>query len=203
MFLSMNTNFKHSKRGRIVCLRRRREVLEIIKKIDRFIMKVETFILSYAIILIAVMVVGNVLSRALFDKSWSFTAEISQFAVIIATFMGISYAARKGRHIRMSAFFDLAPRSVKKFLAIIISLTTAIVLLVLAYYAYQYALWVKGMGRVTTALQVPAYLLVTIIPVGLTLGAIQFLRNLWINIKEEEVYIATEKKDFSEQDPVS
>jgi C4-dicarboxylate transporter, DctQ subunit len=161
-------------------------------------MKIETFILSYAIILIAVMVVGNVITRALPVKSWSFAAEVSQFAVIIATFMGISYAARKGRHIRMSAFFDLAPKSVKKVLAIVISLVTAIVLLVLAYYSYQYATWIKGMGRVTTAMQVPAYFMVAFVPIGLTLGAIQFLRNMWINIQEEEVYIATEKKDFSE-----
>lgn len=166
-------------------------------------MKVETFILSYAIILIAVMVVGNVIMRALPFKSWSFAAEVSQFAVIIATFMGISYAARKGRHIRMSAFFDLAPKKIKKILAIGISLTTAIILLVLAYYSFQYAVWIKNMGRVTTAMQVPAYFLVAFIPVGLTFGAIQFLRNMWINIKEEEVYIATDKKDFSEQDPVT
>ncbi|WP_241657779.1 TRAP transporter small permease [Anaerobacillus alkaliphilus] len=163
------------------------------------LMKVETFILSYSIILIAVMVVGNVITRALPIKSWSFAAEVSQFAVIIATFMGISYAARKGRHIRMSAFFDLAPKKVKKVLAIIISFVTAVVLLILAHFAFQYAVWIKDMGRVTTALQVPAYFLVAFIPVGLTLGAIQFLRNMWINIKEEEVYIATDKKDFSEQ----
>jgi C4-dicarboxylate transporter, DctQ subunit len=166
-------------------------------------MKMETFILSYAIILIAVMVVGNVITRALPVKSWSFASEVSQFAVIIATFMGISYAARKGRHIRMSAFFDLAPKLVKKLLAIFISLITAVVLLVLAYYSYKYAIWIKDMGRVTTAMQVPAYFLVAFIPIGLTLGAIQFLRNMWINIKEDEVYIATEKKDFSEQSPVN
>ena len=85
--------------------------LEWIKKLDRFVMKLETYILSWAIILISIMVVGNVISRAL-GRGWPFAAEVSQFAVIIATFMGISYAARKGRHIRMSAFFDLAPRMV-------------------------------------------------------------------------------------------
>lgn len=173
--------------------------MEFIKKLDRFVMKVETFILSYAIIIITFMVVGNVISRALIGKGWSFSAEVSQFAVIIATFMGISYAARKGRHIRMSAFFDLAPKPIKKLLAIVISFVTAVVLLVLAYYSLLYAVWIKDMGRVTTALQVPAYFMVTFIPLGLTLGAVQFLRNLWINIKKEEVYIATDKKDFSEQ----
>lgn len=167
---------------------------------DRFLMKLEMFILSYAIILIFVMIAGNVLYRTITGNSWSFSAEVSQFAVIIATFMGISYAARKGRHIRMSAFFDLAPKRVKKVLAITISAVTALVLLVLAYYSFEYLLWTMNTGRVTSALQVPAYVLVIFLPIGFVLGAIQYFRNIWINIKEEEVYIGTEKLDFSEND---
>lgn len=174
--------------------------LDFIKRLDRFVMKVETFILSYAIILISVMIIGNVLSRAITGNSWSFAQEVSNFAVIVATFMGISYAARQGRHIRMSAFFDLAPKMVKKFLAITISFVTAVVLLVLAYFSFEYVLWVKDTGRVTTALEVPAYFMAVFLPIGFVLGALQFLRNMWINVKEEEVYIGTDKKDFSEQE---
>lgn len=161
-------------------------------------MKLEEFILSYAVILVFVMVAGNVLSRGITKNSWSFSAEVSQFAVIIATFMGISYAARKGRHIRMSAFFDMAPQRVKKVLAITISALTAITLLVLAYYSFEYVLWTMSTGRVTTALQVPAYFMAIFLPIGFVLGALQYFRNVWINIKEEEVYIGTEKLDFSE-----
>lgn len=163
-------------------------------------MKIETLILSYAIILISVMIVGNVLNRAITGKSWAFAQEISNFAIIIATFMGISYAAREGRHIRMSAFFDMAPKMVKKVLAIFISFVTAVVLLVLAYYSIEYVLWIKDTGRVTTALQVPAYFMAIFLPIGFILGALQFLRNMWINFKEEDVFIGTEKKDFEDQD---
>lgn len=171
-----------------------------IQILDRFLMKVEMFILSYAIIVIFVMVAGNVLYRAVTGNSWTFNAEVSQFAVIIATFLGISYAARKGRHIRMSAFFDLAPKKVKKVLAIVISAVTAIVLLVLAYYSFEYVLWTMNTGRVTTALQIPAYVMVIFLPIGFILGAMQYFRNIWINIKEDEIYIGTEKLDYSEKE---
>lgn len=174
--------------------------LELIRRFDRYLMKIEEFILSYAVILIFVMVTGNVLSRAITKSSWSFSAEVSQFAVIIATFMGISYAARKGRHIRMSAFFDLAPKRMKKILAIMISAVTAIILLVLAYFSTDYVLWTMSTGRVTTALQVPAYFMAIFLPIGFVLGALQYFRNVWINLKEEEVYIGTEKLDFSEKE---
>ncbi|WNF39086.1 TRAP transporter small permease [Bacillaceae bacterium IKA-2] len=172
----------------------------MISRLDRYLMKIEEFILSYSVILIFVMVAGNVLSRVITKNSWSFSAEVSQFAVIIATFMGISYAARKGRHIRMSAFFDLAPQRVKKFLAIMISAVTAFVLLVLAYYSFEYVLWTMNTGRVTTALQVPAYFMAIFLPIGFVLGALQYFRNVWINIKEDEIYIGTEKLDFSEKE---
>lgn len=171
--------------------------MKVIKAIDSFIMKVEEFILSYGILIIAVMVVGNVINRNIFGSSWAFASEVSKFAVILATFMGIGYAARKGRHINMSAFFDMAPPKVKKALAIFIPVVTAMILFVLTYYAYVYLMSVHDSGRVTSALQVPVWMMILFVPIGLFLGAIQFLRNAWINIKEKEIYLAQEKKDYS------
>lgn len=168
----------------------------ILKKVDYFVMKMEEYILSYSIILISIMIVGNVVNRALTGSSWPFAAEISKYAVYLATFMGIGYAARKNRHINMSAFFDMAPFPIRKALAIIIPTITSIILFIIAYYAYAYMMDVYDRGRVSTAMQVPVYLLISFVPLGLVLGAIQFLRNAWINIKEKDVWLATEMKDY-------
>ena len=161
------------------------------------ILKLEEYILSYAIILIAVMVVGNVLSRTITGTSWTFSQEISRFAVILATFMGISYTARTGRHISMTAFFDIVPFKIRKALAIFIPAITALVLFGLTYLAYNYLISVYESGRVTPALEIPVYVMILFVPIGLFLGGLQFLRNMWINIKEKDIYLATEKKDYS------
>ncbi|KHF41090.1 TRAP transporter small permease [Halalkalibacter okhensis] len=171
--------------------------MKALRTLDRWIVKLEEHILSYSIILIAIMVVGNVISRAVVGSSWAFHQEVSRFAVTVATFMGISYAARKGRHISMSAFYDLAPFPIRKALAIFIPALTAVVLFTLSVFAYGYFMSLVESGRVTTAMQVPVYLFAMFIPVGLVLGGIQFLRNMWVNIKEKEVYLAQEKKDYS------
>lgn len=171
--------------------------MKLIEKLDNALLKVEEIILSYSIILIAIMVVGNVLNRAIFGSSWSFASEVSKFAIYMATFMGIGYAARKGRHINMSAFFDLAPQKIRKALAIFIPALTAVILFIFAYYGYVYMMDVYESGRVTPALQLPSYLLSIWVPLGLVLGGLQFLRNMWINIKEDDVYLATEQKDYS------
>ncbi|MGI8313470.1 TRAP transporter small permease [Halobacillus mangrovi] len=174
--------------------------MNLLKGLDKLILKIEEFILSYAVIIIALMVVGKALSRALFNYSPPFADEVSQIAIVVATFMGISYAARKGRHISMSAFYDLAPFKVRKILAIFIPLVTAIVLFVLTYFSALYVYDVYESGRVTSALQMPAYYLYIFIPIGFLLGGIQFLRNMWINIKDRnEVYLGTDAKDYNDQ----
>ncbi|TMW72511.1 TRAP transporter small permease [Alteribacter natronophilus] len=170
--------------------------MNVIKKADNLLQSAEKLILSWAIIIIAVMVVGNVLSREITGRSWAFSQEISLLAVVAATFMGISYAARKGRHITMSAFFDLAPKRVKKALSIINPLITAIVLFVFAYFAFQYTMFNYNTGQTTSSLRFPIWIMTAFVPLGFMLGGIQFLRNMWINIVNEEVYLAQDKKDY-------
>ncbi|WP_255639695.1 TRAP transporter small permease [Aquibacillus saliphilus] len=160
----------------------------------------EEIILSYSVLLIAVMVVGNVISRAITGASWHFAAEISKFAIIIATFMGISYAARKGRHISMSAFYDLAPFKVRKVLAIFIPAVTAIILFVITYYSTLYVYSVYESGKVTSALQLPQVYMLVFIPIGLFLGGVQFVRNAWINITQKEIYLGTDMKDYNDEE---
>jgi C4-dicarboxylate transporter, DctQ subunit len=175
--------------------------LNLLKVVDKLILKIEEFILSYAVIIIALMVVGKAVIRETFSYSLPFADEVSQIAVVVATFMGISYAARKGRHISMSAFYDLAPFKARKVLAIFIPLVTAIVLFVLAYYSSLYVLDVYESGRVTSALQMPAYYLYIFIPIGFLLGGIQFLRNMWVNIvHRDEIYLGTDAKDYNDQE---
>lgn len=174
--------------------------MNLLKVVDKIILKIEEFILSYAIIIIALMVVGKAIIRETFGYSLPFADEVSQIAVIVATFMGISYAARTGRHISMSAFYDLAPFKVRKILSILIPLGTAVVLFTLAYYSSLYVLDVYESGRVTSALEMPAYYLYIFIPIGFLLGGIQFIRNMWVNIKhKDEVYLGTDAKDYNDK----
>nr|WP_221301898.1 TRAP transporter small permease [Texcoconibacillus texcoconensis] len=167
---------------------------------DQWLHTLEKWILSWSILIISFIIIGNVLSRELTGSSWQGTFEISRLALIIVTFFGISYAARKGRHITMSALFDLAPKKVKKVLAISNPIITAIILFILAYYAYDYMMWVYDMGRTTSQLQFPFWIMVLFVPIGLALGGIQFLRNAWVNIVNEEVYLAEDKKDYENQE---
>ncbi|MCT2538244.1 TRAP transporter small permease [Aquibacillus koreensis] len=175
--------------------------MKIFSIIDKVIMKLEEFILSFAVIVISVMTVSNVIAREVFNSSFfSFNLEVSKFAIVIATFMGIGYAARKGRHISMSAFYDFASFKVRKIMMICINLITAIILLVLAYFSLDYVISEYQTGAVTPSLQIPQYLMVIFIPIGFLMGGIQFLRNMWINIRDKDnVYIGIDAVDYNDK----
>ncbi|MDC3416827.1 TRAP transporter small permease [Aquibacillus salsiterrae] len=170
--------------------------------LDKVIMKIEEFILSYSIIIIAIMVVGNVILREIFNSSaLYFNLEVSKFAIVIATFMGIAYTARKGRHISMSAFYDFLPFKGRKFMMILINFVTAIVMFVLAKFSFTLVQAEYESGTVTSALEIPQYVLAVFIPIGFFMAGIQFLRNTWINIKvKDKVYIGIDAEDYNDKE---
>ena len=167
----------------------------IFNKIDDFVSMITEWILAASIILMAVTLIANVIARKVFANSIPAADEIGATLLIIVTFSGIGYAARKGRHIRMSALFDAMPFKVQKVLIIIISIVTCITYLYVCYIAYEYIQHTKMLGRVTSALELPAWIIQLVVPIGFGLGAIQYFLNVIVNIREPELYIGTEKID--------
>lgn len=167
--------------------------METIKKIDRVVEKIEAFILSSSIILMAAILIGNVIARRVFNNSWTFAEEVGQLLVVIVTFMGIGYGVRKGQHVNMSAIIDIAPRKGKKAMAIFIALISMITMFFFAFLSYKYTLTVVARGRVTPALEMPRYFTTMFLPIGFTLGGIQYLINLILNLtNKDDIYFDNE-----------
>lgn len=163
-----------------------------LSKIDHGFEMAEAFILSSGVLIMAVNTIANVFGRYVFNQSIYFTEELNEFLIVIITFMGLSYATRKGRHIRMSAVYDMLPDLSKKILMICISVLTAIMMFILAWYAFEYVAKIARRGRVTPALQIPLYITYIWVVAGFALTGIQYLlaaiKNL--NFDQPEVYIS-------------
>lgn len=175
---------------------------QLLGKIDDLIGKVEVLILSWGIIIMATNTIANVFGRYVFNQSIYFSEELNEFLMVIVTFMGLGYATRKGIHIRMSAVYDQLPPRAKKAAMILIALTTAVVMAVLAWYALEYVQKVANRGRVTPALQLPLYLTYIWVIVGFALTAIQYLLTAIknFNFADENVYVSYKEID-SYDDP--
>lgn len=165
----------------------------------RVIQRIEETLLSWSILIMAGLTIANVFSRTLFGESLAFTEELSQFLIVVVTFIGLSYAASRGRHIRMTAIYDqLSPRW-RKILMTFSSGFTGFLMLLLAVYSFRYIQTVRFLESVSPVLQVPLYLVYLIVPLGLLLAAVQYALTVARNCISPGVYLSFDVKDEYEQ----
>lgn len=175
-----------------------RSFLRVLGAFDRGIAWFESIVLAYGILIMAANSVANVIGRTFFGQSLYFSEELNQFLIVLVTFVGLGYAARNGRHIRMSAFYDqLGDRGRKIFMILICAVTSA-VMFFLAYHAYGYVARLERLGKVTPALQVPLYLTYVWVPIGFAITGIQYLLAVVKNLMAKEVYMSFEHIDAYE-----
>ncbi len=153
----------------------------------------ELAILAGGIISLSAISLVNVISREA-GHSIVWAEELSQLIMFLITFFGISYGARKARHIRMGAIFDLVNERVKKVMMFTIASGTALLMFYLAYLAIGYALYIEQSGRVTVALRWPYWTFVIWPVAGFILTGIQYSRTIIKNVREKEVWMSPEEK---------
>lgn len=169
--------------------------LRVLSAIDRGIVWFEAGVLSLGVMGMALVSIANVIGRNLLGESLASADEINQALIVLVTFVGIGFGVRRARHIRMSALYDQATGRVRKGMIVIISGATAVLLLALAWFAAQYAFQVWQNGEVTPALRMPLYLVYVWVPVGFTLGAVQYLLAVWRNLTDTDVWLSFTERD--------
>ena len=171
----------------------------ILGVIDVLIARIEAVMLAAGVLLMAANTIANVVGRFVFQSSLFFSEELNRILIILITFAGISYAARHGRHIRMSAIFDTLPPRPKKILMVAIAVTTAIFMLGLAWYSFTYILTQAGRGRVLPSLQIPVWWTIVWVPIGFLMTGLQYLLTAVKNLMEDEVYLSTSVQEGYEE----
>ncbi len=159
--------------------------------IDVAIARVEAVLLALGVLLMAVNTMANVVGRFVFGQSLFFSEEVNRALIILITFAGISYAARHGRHIRMSAFFDALAPPLRKLLMIVIAVVTSAAMFLLAWYSLDYVLAQAGRGRLLPALQVPVWWIIVWAPLGFFLTGLQYGLTAIKNIIHKDIWLST------------
>ncbi|WP_100639074.1 TRAP transporter small permease [Marinobacter salexigens] len=159
--------------------------------IDGWIANTEAVILAAGIILMAINTCVNVVARFVFGEGFFFSGEINRILIILVTFAGIGYAARYGRHIRMSAVYDALPPKGRKVLMIFIALFTSAVMFFLCYHSYGYIETLYSRGRILPALGFEIWWIYIWAPVGFAVTGIQYFLTAIKNLTSEDVYLST------------
>lgn len=155
---------------------------------------VEISILIFCVLGLAALLIGNVFART-FYQSIYFSEEVSSFLMILVTFAGVSYGARKAQHIRMGAFLDAMPPKIVKPFIFVISFVNALVLAIMAWFSYRYLADAMRLGHMTAALMVPKWTFYVVVPIGFGLASIQYVRTILKNFTESDPWWSPDQKD--------
>jgi len=162
-------------------LKKEKAFIVVLKIFDKVISHIEEKMIAISVVLMALILIVNVTAR-FFNTSFHPAEELSQFLIFFITFLGTSFAARNGMHIRMSLLNDLLKGRAQKALALFVSFTTSIVMFYIAYLSILYVMKVAGQHRLSPILQWPVYYVYLIMPAGFFLTGLQyalaFLRNV-------------------------
>jgi len=161
----------------------------------------EVSIIVGSVSAMALLLIANVVARTFFSSIY-FAEELSELLVILVTFGGVSYSVRKAMHIRMGAFLDAMPAKAEKACIILISVVSALVMAIMAWFAWQYLTNAMSHGHTSPALRIPKWTFYVIIPFGFGLAAIQYLRTVIRNLKEAEPWQSAEQQsEYEEEHP--
>ena len=115
--------------------------------------------------------------------------------ISLVTYAGLSYAARNGRHIRMSAIYDALPKKMRKVLMIVMTSVTSVFMFFLSFYSYRYIAEVYASGRILPALGLPVFYIYLWVPFGFIMTGLQYAFTAVRNMTQSDVYLSTHVKD--------
>jgi TRAP-type C4-dicarboxylate transport system permease small subunit len=159
--------------------------------IDATIARIEAVMLAAGVLLMAANTIANVLGRFVFRSSIYFSEELNSILIVLISFAGISYAARHGRHIRMSAIFDALPVPARRAMMIAIAAVTSVFMFGLCWFAAGYIITLAGQGRVLPALGIPVWWTYLWVPVGFFMTGTQYALTAIKNATDDSVWLST------------
>lgn len=170
-------------------------LLKFLDIVDGILSKFEGVMLALGVMAMAVTTIAAVISRFVFNDALTITDELNMIFIVVITFAGLSYAARNGRHIRMSAIYDSMPTKARKFTMVCIAFITSMFMFLLARYSFGYIVEVYESGRILPAIGIPVFYVYLWVPVGFTVTGLQYFFTVVKNISETDVYLSTSVKD--------
>ncbi|CAN0654503.1 MULTISPECIES: TRAP transporter small permease [Alphaproteobacteria] len=173
----------------------------VIGMFDNAISRIESVMLALGVMLMALNTIANVVSRGI-GHTIFFSEELNSILIILITFAGIGYAARHGRHIRMSALYDALPPKTRKVLMIVITVITALTMFALCYFAIGYIGKVAKSGRILPAMQIPVYWIYLWVPVGFFITGVQYALTALKNVVQKDIYLSTHVLEGYEEDEI-
>ena len=162
---------------------------------------INRFIAMFGITAGVTLAFANVVARYIFDYSMTWAAELTVYLFLWGTFFGAAYCFRIDGHISIGLLVENVSKRFAKVLMLITRLVTFAYLSVVAYYGYQYLLFVIELDEMSIDLEIPMWIPYLVIPVSFAFGAYRVGEHIvkLINTPAEEIVIKTETEELMEE----
>jgi len=140
--------------------------MKVYKKIMDVLAAAEKLILAASTLLILVLTVGNVFSRKVIHRSWSFTEELVVAVFVLITLMPAALACREGELVSLTLVTDRLPGKTKKPVVVLVTVLSVIFTVILFKYGMDKVLTQLANGKRTFVLNWPEWIFWSFVPIG-------------------------------------
>lgn len=140
--------------------------MKVYKKLMNALAAVEKIVLVISTLLILVLTVGNVFSRKVIHRSWSFTEELVVAVFVLITLMAAALACREGELVNLSLVTDRLPKKLKKPSVILSTILCIIFTAILFWFGMDKVITQLENGKRTFVLNWPEWIFWSFVPIG-------------------------------------
>jgi TRAP-type C4-dicarboxylate transport system permease small subunit len=148
------------------------------KRFDELLVGTVEIVCALLLIFITVLTLAQVVMRYIFNNPFTWSEELSIAAFIYLTFLGISVAYARDRHLCVDAFVAVLPRTTAIIVnGLVLALSAGFFILV-SILMIKVIVVTWKVGITTAALEIPRAFIYLSLPLGCVLFLIQVLKRL-------------------------
>lgn len=152
-------------------------------RLNGLLEKIEDFLLPFLFILTLFLAVLQIIMRNVFSSGIVWAEPLLKIMVLWLGMFGALYATRKRRHIKIDILNHFLKPTLRKFTHQFVYLISGIVCLLCSYFSMTFLLLEYKDGAIAF-MQVPAWIVESIIPIALFIMALRFI---YFSIKPGDV----------------
>lgn len=137
----------------------------------------EEFFLIPSLMLSVALVFLQVIMRYVFRNSLTWSEELARYLYVWQTWIGVSYSARNGTHLRITMIRDRLPEKGKKVLELFVTLIWVAFGIFMIFMGMKAVSTIVTYGQKSAALMIPMQFCYISIPIGMFLMCIRLVER--------------------------
>jgi len=158
--------------------------LRILMIISFRLNKIGVVISDFALVALMILTVYAVFTRYVLERPSVHALEVSQYLLLVTSWMSMGWVLLIGRHVRMEAFYNIFPDFLKKISDITVKFSILLFCGVIFWAGSVNVITALDRGyRSSSLLSFPMWIPYGLIPIG---GILLFLSVIYISLKDRE-----------------